>query len=211
MTQPSTMKVARIRGGHSNQEWATICYQGWQGTGVDGQPRECGEILIHSSFGSWANSWSHLGQPFEEWLKEAEKEYCAGKFLGSKAYTFDGEKTVKELRASLLECRREGSLTKNDAKSLWDWVEESQLELECSADSFCNAMSRCFDEADWQDVMPGKYATTGPGRGARHFLQEPWERIVTSLDRSFNNFWEALWPVFVANLQSIAKPEGEKE
>lgn len=210
MSSPSSMNVARLRGGPGDYEWVTICWQGWQATGNDGTPRECGEILIHSSFGSWANSWGHLGIPFDKWLTKAERGYCAEKFMGGKAYKFDGEKTVKELRNSLLKRRQDGDITKNDARSIWDYMDEFEDELTSSADLFCTGMGRCYSEANWEDVAENKYCECGPGNGARRFLQEPWERIATSLDNQFAGFWRDMWPVFVDHLKAAAaSPEAQ--
>lgn len=203
MSAPGQMKVARVRGGHGNYEWATICWQGWQATGMDGQPRECGEILIHSSFGSWANSWSHMGVPMDRFLMTADRGYCAEKFMGAKAYVFDGEKTVRNLRSSLLEHRRIGDITKDDARAIWDFVDDHADEMESSSDMFCERMFDCMRQADWPP-RNGRYSDAGPERGARYFLEEPWERISTSMDRSFKGFWRDLWPVFVSQLKGGA-------
>lgn len=203
MTAPTQMNVIRIRGGAGNYEWATICWTGWRATGNDGTPRECGEILIHSSFGSWANQWGHLGIAFDEWLQDAECDYCAGKFMGSAAYKFDGEKSVRHLRQSLLEHRKAGDITKNDARTIWSWIEDNKLSLESSEHEFVQVLSDCAGSAVWQDARKGKPSwDTGPGLGACHFLAEPWDRPATSLDRSFAGFWRDLWPVFVEHLKA---------
>ena len=200
MTSLITMNTARLRGGTSNQEWATICWQGWQATGVDQKPRECGEILIHSSFGSWAHHWWHLGEPFAQWLQDINSDYIARKFMGSKAYEFDGKKTVHELRCSLIEHRRTGDITKDDARAIWDFVEDSEDELESSSEMFVERMFDCMRLADWPP-RNGKYSDAAPERGARHFLEEPWDRICTSLDHQFAGFWRDLWPVFIRHLK----------
>lgn len=200
------MNVARIRGGHGGYEWATICWQGWQGwqaNGNDGKPRECGEILIHSSFGSWAYQWGHLGMPFDQWLQKAERGYCAEKLLGTRAREFDGEASVKALRQSLLEHRRSGDIAKNDARSIWDWIEDNDVDLESGSEEFfVTRLYDCAREADWEDEgTPHKYHLNNPGRGARHFLDEPYNRPCRRLNRQFEGFWRDLWPVFVEQLK----------
>jgi hypothetical protein len=133
---------------------------------------------------------------------KAESAYVAGKFLGSKAYEFDGDATVRDLRQSLLEHRRCGDLTKNDARSIWDWIEENDLDLAESSDPFVSRMQECYREADWQDAKAGRPEwDTGPGQGARDFLAEPWDRIATTLNRQFVGFWRKLWPHFAAKLR----------
>ncbi|WP_101048891.1 hypothetical protein [Macromonas nakdongensis] len=193
VTKSDGWDVYHVRASH---EWATIAVKGWQAIDVDQRPREIGEILIHSSYGSWAYRWSHLGKPFKGWLAEADDpSYIAGKFLGSEAYVFDGEKTVRQLRQSLLEHRKTGDITKGDARAIWDWIEYNEYDLESSSDRFVERMRDCEDEADWP-TQSGRFKDATPERGARYFLQEPWERIATSLDRSFVRFWEVLMPVF---------------
>lgn len=172
-------------------EWATIIIRGWQSTGNDGKPHEIGEILIHSSFGSWAYQWGHLGLPFREWLPKAERAYCAEKFLGTKAYQFDGATSVRELRRHLLQYRRDGSLGKGDARELWDWIDDNECELETSENDFVWALERADTEIVATDQV-------------RHFLSEPWEYLHETLNRSFARFWEVLWPVFVAQLKAEA-------
>jgi len=178
------MDVYRVRAGYKGYEWATICVQGWQATGNDGQPREIGEILIHSSYGSWAYQWGHLGLPFKQWLAKADdKDYIAGKFLGSKAYVFDGQKTVAELRHRVIEKRRNDVLNRDQARAIWNWIEEHADELECSGDRFCERMSEGPSDCELS------------GAGAR-FFQEPWEWICTSLDHQFEAFWHKIMPAF---------------
>lgn len=194
----STIETYRIR--HQG-EWATICANGCQAKGCDDQPREIGEILIYSSYGSWAYQWGHIGQPFKEWLAKADDPgYIAGKLLGSKARVFDGEKTVRELRRSLLEWRRQGDIIKADARAIWEFIGEHDSEMESSADLFCERMFNCMSRADWPP-RNGRYSDAGPERGARHFLEEPWERIRTTMDRDFANFWIVIWPIFQQQLQ----------
>jgi hypothetical protein len=193
VTKSDGWDVYHIR---ADYEWATIAVKGWQALGVDRQPREIGEIMIHSSYGSWAYQWGHLGEPFKKWLTEADDpSYIAGKLLGSKAKVFDGEKTVKRLRQSLLEHRMMGDINKGDARAIWDWIESNEPELESSEDRFVECMRDCEDEAEWP-TQTGRFEDATPGRGASYFLSEPWERIETSLDRSFVRFWEVLMPVF---------------
>lgn len=188
MSTSAQMNVVRIRGGHGNYEHATICWQGWQATGNDGKPRECGEILIHSSFGSWANSWGHMGVPMDSFLAKVERGYCAEKFMGSNAYRFDGELSVKGLRERVLEWRRDGTFEKDEARAVWDWISENDDRLESSPDLFVETM---YDGQRYCELK----------RPAEHFFEEPWERIRTSLDHQFACFWRDLWPVFVKHLK----------
>lgn len=186
VTKSNDFEVYHVRAGYHDQEWATIAIKGWQMApdAYCSEPREIGEILIHSSYGSWAYQWGHLGVPFKPWLAKArDKQYIAGKFLGDKAYEFDGEKTVRELRRSVIERRKHGGFDKDQARSVWDWIEENESELESSAHDFVNRM---YDGARDTEV----------GGRAEQFFEEPWDRLATSLNRPFDNFWQQVWPAF---------------
>lgn len=183
----TTAEVYRIR--TTGHEWATIVLFEWQATGNDGTQRECGEILIHSGFGSWANSWGHLGTPFKSFLLKAECDYIATKFMGADAYKFDGALTVRELRRRLLRWRQESQLNKDEARQLWDYIEEREVELECSTHDFVGAMQQGETELVSSKAM-------------RRFLQEPWESLATSLDIQFAGFWREVWPVFLEQLKA---------
>lgn len=179
--------VYRIR--TARHEWATIVLFGWQQTGNDGTPREVGEILIHSGFGSWANSWGHIGMPFKEFLLKAERSYIATKFMGADAYKFDGQLTVRELRKRLLRWRQEGQLNKEDARQLWDYIDEREVELGSSTHDFVGAMH----QAETELVL---------SRQLLRFVQEPWEYLATSIDPQFAGFWREVWPVFLAQIKT---------
>lgn len=181
----------------SEWEWATILIRSFRATGVDGEPREVGEILVHSSFGSWAYQWGHLGRPFKQWLaKGPEREYVASKFLGTMAYVFDGASTVRNLRRSLLENRRSTDITKDDARAIWDWINDYEGELEQDERSFVESMSDCMGSAVWES-------------GARHFLEAPWERLANKLNPQFAGFWETFMPAFVDTIrQELAGASG---
>jgi hypothetical protein len=191
------MRVSTVRRDTSAQtyrirvdyEWATIVLFGWQATGNDDTPRECGEILINSSFGQWAHGWGHMGVPLKAFLLDIDRGYAAGKFLGSAALKFDGNLTVRQLQMRLLSWRKEGQLDRYEARQVWDYIEASEDELKCSANDFVNAM---------------QYGQTEliPTKAVRRFLQEPWELLASSIDIQFAGFWREIWPVFLEQLRS---------
>ena len=187
VTVDTSGQTYRVR--TARHEWATIVLFGWQATGNDGTPRECGEILINSGFGQWAYSWGHLGVPFKRFLLKAERDYIATKFMAADAYKFDGQLTVRELRLRLLRWRKEGRLNKDEARQLWDYIEQNEFELESSMHDFVGAMQ----QADTELIST---------KAVIRFLQEPWEHIVTSLDIQFAGFWREVWPVFLDQLRS---------
>lgn len=181
------MDCYRVR---ANGEWATICVREW--TVGDCQLtsekiRYCGEILIHSTFGSWGNSWTHCGCRFKKFLSFADFDYLFTKFMGGNLYTFDGEKSLKGLRKRLIASRRDHSFDKDDARDLWQAISENSDQLRGrSVDLWVEVLSRISSDSDSREV--------------KRFLQEPWEMTESSDDMSAVGFWRDLWPEFKASL-----------
>lgn len=191
VTKSTGWESYAVRNGH---EWATIHIRSWASLGIDDQPREVGEIMIHSSFGSWAYQWGHLGQPFKEWIaKTTDRGYIGRKFMGGEAYVFDGPKTVAGLRESLLERRRDGGITKATAREVWDWINDNEGPLESSDREFVNTMHT----GETQIVMV---------EGLKYFFSEPWERLQTVLDWQFQGFWREIMPAFQQALRDELQP-----
>lgn len=171
-----TMDCYRIR---ANDEWATICVREWHmdDDKLTGEKRRfCGEILIHSAFGSWGNSWSHCGRPFKEFLLRIEFDYLFTKFMGHGLHRHDGEKSLKNLRLDVLKSRRDGTFDREEARDLWDALFENQGELEER------------DVHSWVDTLC-RISNDSDSRAIRGFLEEPWTRTTWSYDASAVGFW----------------------
>ncbi len=192
ITKANDFEIYRIRGGHQDWEWATIAICAWTRPGNDGKPREGGDILIHSSYGSWAYQWGHLGLPFKQWLaKTTDADYLCTKFLGTKADVFSGELTVQALREDLLKMRREGSFGKKSAREIWDWIEDHEATLMSSGHDFVECMNGGL--IDCHMHVPGTHTD---------FFDDPWERFRTTMDHGFAGFWRELWPIFQTQLRT---------
>ena len=208
VTKDDGFTVYRVRGGRGGYEWATIAVRGWT-TPPDpmcgGQRRECGEILIRSSFGSWGHQWGHLGTPFLRWLLRAEFGYVFTKFMASGLRVFDGEATVREMRLRLIERRKRGNVDKVVARAVWDELAASEGQAECSDRDFIEAMGQIFDriKEGWSpdtDIPEG--LTERQKSEAERLLQEPWERIATKDHPQAVGFWRELWPPFIEYLRA---------
>lgn len=181
----------------SDGEWATVVVKGWQGQGLDGSLREVGEILVHSSYGSWGYQWGHLGEPFKQWLADLpayERSYVAGKFLGSAAYEFDGDATVALLCERLLEWRRSGDLSRDEARTIWDWIEDNAEEIVCSEADFFKAMESA--------ACGHAYGLDELSNAALKFFDDAWDMPQRCLHRGFAGFWRCLWPPFQQALRT---------
>lgn len=76
-----------------------------------------------SAWGTFGHWWSHHGhKDFREFFLEKDwarwPDYAAGKFRPQRVY--DEEKTFRKIRRWILEGRREGSLSKAEARREWD-------------------------------------------------------------------------------------------
>mgnify|MGYP000659772930 CR=1 FL=1 len=192
-----TMRVYRVRGGHGGYEWATICVDGWEVKNGD-DTRYVGEILIHSSYGNWAYQWTHMGQPFYQFLATSERDYVASKFMGSDAYEYDGEGTVQEFRKDVLRQRRSDGMSNEYARAVWDFIDENESRMETSERDFVEAVEELHQSL--RDEMLGGHLPLP----LQYFLSDPYERVMSRLNPAFTNFWKELWPQFINNLQSSA-------
>ena len=79
-----------VRDGQRCGEWANITLRCWDNPPHAGTSRTemyyCGEIVIHSSHGNWANTWTACGEPFKRFLLDVEFDYIFGNLsTGQKA------------------------------------------------------------------------------------------------------------------------------
>lgn len=177
-------------------EYASIVVRDWSRPVNIGQGRTgtyyCGEIQIHSSFGSWGNTWSACATPFKQFLLDCEFEYVFTKFMCTKFHVFDGEASFKGLLGIVLRARWEKTIGKDEAREFYSDLDDAQAELECSSNDFCNAVFR---------LMEGR-----SGRMAKLFA-EPWELTATRPDSQAVGFWREIWPEFTAALRAeLAEP-----
>lgn len=181
---------------HNDHEWATICLRQWIRESTDGHPRYCGEILINSSFGSWANSWGHCGTPFKSFLAGLDFGYLFGKLMGTGLEVFDGEGSINAVKQRIIECRRGDRycrVSKEEAREAWDALVCSESEAEYSLDGFVRVLLDIRDERIGDDLQEQ--------------LAEPWEYSVTKPHPQAVGFWEHIWPEFKALLEKEALEE----
>lgn len=86
-----------------------------------------GMFAAVTDYGNCAFKWSHHGcKDFREFIAkikpEKHNEYYIKKLFGGKD-TFDGERTVKEIKRHILETRHMGDYSKEFARKEWELVE----------------------------------------------------------------------------------------
>jgi hypothetical protein len=211
VTKDDGFSVYRVRGGRGDYEWATIAVREWctQPDPMCGnERRQCGEILIYSSFGSWAYQWGHLGRPFRSWLLGCEFGYVFGKFMGDKLMVFDGEASVQYMRQRLIEKRWHRDMDKKIARVVWDELNAHESQAEASDRDFVEAMGDIADRIreGWSIDTEIPDLFDSEKQQAYEFLQEPWERIMHKNAPQAVGFWRDLWPVFINHLRAELQP-----
>jgi hypothetical protein len=192
----STMESYQI---HKDHEYANISLRCWDNPAPAGSSRGMyygGEIMIHSSFGSWANSWNACGSPFKRFLLHAGFDYLFTKFMGVNLERFDGEATLRQIRADIIEQRRGGSLSKDEARDVMNAVEEQSERLSSSdATAYGYAMWDVAGQLDRDHPM-------------HEYFSDPcgWPRL-THDDYGAAGFWREIWPEFKAALEAELQPE----
>lgn len=192
----STMESYQIRKDH---EYANISLRCWDNPPPADSSRGMyygGEIMIHSSFGSWAYSWNACGSPFKRFLLGAGFDYIFGKFMGHALERFDGEASFRQVLAKVIECRRRRELNKAEARTAWDSLDDVRSQAECSEEGFCRAIGSA------QEDLGLSFNTSGVKQFAKHELSEPWYMTIKKDDPSATRFWRILWPEFQAALRA---------
>lgn len=179
-----------------NLEWATICVVEFPSRQVDSHKSEkyCvygGEILIHSSFGSYGYSWNNLGEPFRRFLVNVDFGYLFSKLKGGDLFIYDGEKTFQEILQRVLDNRLEKAICKSAARSLWDALQDERERIESSI----------HDLVDVARDIQSSYCREWDYSIMR-LLNEPWEYAAKKYDGQCEGFWRKLWPLFRHELQS---------
>lgn len=194
--------VYSVRNRH---EWATIVVRCWQDES-GGELRHRGEILINSTFGSWANYWSAPGMPFKRFLLGLDFGYCMQKLMGRDLQEHDGDATLKALRRSVLEARRNRRLDKSAAAWVWQEIEDRSSSLADTVESFVSACGDIQRDAgeSWNRRQVGNHADE-----IGDLFAEPWYMTETRDNPQAVGFWRELWPEFIATLRAEVAAEQE--
>ena len=163
-----------------------------------------GQIQIQSSYGNWANSWNACGVPFKQFLVGCDFEYLFTKFAPESLHVFDGDGSLRQLRADILTLRREGRSDRDEIRALWDALRESEPRLTSSVEDWVGELSKIQLNLRESGSWPGPSTHTQwrPERPEYDLLTEPWLRANTMHNPSLRKFWDELWPHFWEALKS---------
>lgn len=190
----TTRECYEVRDSNRGGEWANITLACWDRTANVGTKHEgiyyCGEITIQSSFGTWGYIWTACSTPFKHFLTKVEFDYAFTKFMGTKLDRFDGEASAREVCKWITEGRRDGSLSKAEAREAWESFEEVRSMVECSEHDFGAGMMDVARSLDDRHPLHDHFA-------------DPcgWPRC-TKYDVQAQGFWRQLWPLFIEALKA---------
>ena len=109
----------RVRFRPSYFMWADITLREWEGGG---------SIQIQSDYGEFAHIWSSIGcRTLIEFLCSVDMDYFMKKTRTSDYRLFSAEKTDKAIKRDIISCRKDGYITKEVAREVWDEVEWAEL------------------------------------------------------------------------------------
>ncbi|MEC7520127.1 MAG: hypothetical protein VYE22_09700 [Myxococcota bacterium] len=157
--------------------------RGWAAFYVDDTH---GTLALVSDWGTWSHRWwrgpwlcesQHLSDALGMWVGA---DYVARKLFAGVPDEFDGRATVKGWRAEVLEARRSGGLTRDEARAAWRALDE----LDSSAPAELLLQEALADE-DLHRVIADDY----------------WESAVYRKPHSFGVVKDALLPLLFEALR----------
>lgn len=175
-------------------EWANIMLDCWERRPNFGAPQErvyyCGELVVHSSFGTWGYTWTACASPFKQFLQGVEFAYLFGKFMGVNLDRYDGAATLARLQSDTLAHRRARELTRAQAREAWSEILAESERIKSDAMSCGYALMDVAERLGREHPM-------------REELADPhsWS-LQTAHDLQAVTFWRGLWPLFIAALKA---------
>ncbi len=139
------------------------CYGGWFIAFID----SAGCLAVLSDYGDYSYRWHSPGASMRHFLLCCNTGYVADKFGYNVKAEIDGDATRKGIREYILETRRQGTLTKEEARLEWE-----------------NSRNDFDSDVDFSDWMQGSnfddsyefYRSRKPQLEA--FMRQVWPRLV---------------------------------
>ncbi len=154
-------RVFHVREGSS---WAIAIVREWG----DG-----GSIDIQSDYGSFNYIWYLVGDSFYDFLRSLDFDYFMGKTRPDYK-VFDYDASIKAIKVSLIENRKQGNLTRQQAREFWNDV-ENMGHCSTTAEFYdCIAQVAHIEEIyyDWDFPMYDK-----PSYQTKLFWNGPWQAL----------------------------------
>lgn len=116
-----------------------------------------GSVTILSDYGHWSFFWmpAHRSQKLPDFLAGLLADYAGGKFLGESLHVYDREETARGIKDYILECRRDDSMTRQEARGHWEEIGllEDGFDAWCLETTIADAweMHRTIMNPDWRN------------------------------------------------------------
>lgn len=160
-------------------EWGTFVLRQGRRKDACGTAYWC-ELIAATSFGTVSHHWSSMGQPAAKFLPRLERDYALSKLWGLRAFETDVEATMVAVRHDIIEARRHGDITADEAREAWDslpdWATDDDELMDAAKESSYLMSAMCDG-------------------GCRR----------TRINPQADGFWRYLWPRFLEQL--AAAPE----
>ncbi len=158
--------------------WAHIFVRHGMGETGKGDPRGWVHVSVLSDYGSFGYCWSQIGsEPWWEFLADLDFEYAMRKMLGQHfEVPLDIDACREKAKRFVIERRRERSMSREDARELW------------------NAMWWCDDALTF-------LADLDRQSGGAMYRHEMWDMRWTEPSPQARGFWEEIWPHFIAGIR----------
>lgn len=149
------------------------------------QAEFAGQVLAHTSYGSYGYTWTHMGCDLRRFLVDAverkEIGYIMGKIAGASRDAFDPDLTIRDCKRRVRELRRAGGATKENARAAFDVL----ADLDGSRDDR-EFYERLDETVIFRDDTSGyfRHSITADCRGF-------WDNIMKPLAAQFQREFEA--------------------
>jgi len=139
-------------------------------------------VSVRSSYGNFGHFWNHIGSDkWYDFLNQVDLHYAMKKMSDRSIYEFDAEETLRDLRKKTCAYRRDGTITREEARSIWDDL-TFYLDENAGPELFCSHL-RCHDV----------------------FVDDTSGNLVYCLRPSIQGFWDRVWRpwiMYVANTEA---------
>ncbi len=143
-----------------------------------------GVFTSYSSFGNYAYQWRSIGgRTLKAFLSGLDFDYFMGKTRRDYR-RFDYDATVEGIKEYIVDGRRQGSLTKDEARAAWRDLEDISDE---------NSSDRFFDAFCWSKPLMHVYGSD--------ICDIARERP----DPDSRGFWQKIWPEFLKKIAVTAE------
>lgn len=165
-------------------EWATICIRQTK------NDYNGGEILIHSSYGSWGYSWGNIGvRDFREFLSKIDYHYFWKKLDEDLGECFDCDRTVNEIKKLILRNRRNDNIGNIIARNHFDEI----LSFEKfhgphkDGNAFYSTMSEYYSDLFEYIVSDDPPTVTKKKQECDWFWKTLWSEFIEEMKKELEN------------------------